>query len=346
LGASGSSTGSFLFSHGILSTTGAYDLAEDYATRDDSLAAGDLITIDPYETGFVRKSTGLGDKAIVGIYSTNPALRLSQKDSTINGGRAVPVALAGRVPVKVSTENGVIASGDPLTSSSIPGVAMKATSNSRIVGMAMENYTSSDPTAIGKVVVFVNPNWYSGITQGGTADLNTLNATDLTVTGTAIINTLNVTGAATIETLTVTGNASLSELTVTGVTTLKDLVVTGAASLKIVTVERIITSGEAPTVVPLAHAGLNSTATVEGNDTAGTIMLTTGDGAQVSSGEVVELTFTSPLERTPRVNLSPLNGATAGMQWYIERTMTSVKIYFTGTPTAATEYKFDYQILE
>jgi hypothetical protein len=52
----------------------------------------------------------------------------------------MPVALAGRVLVKVSNENGAIAAGDYLTSaSSTPGHAMKATRAGRVIGMALES---------------------------------------------------------------------------------------------------------------------------------------------------------------------------------------------------------------
>lgn len=66
------------------------------------------------------------------------------------------LALAGRVPVKVSTENGAIAIGDYLTSSSTPGVAMKATKAGQVIGMALEAYEGADP---GKVTVFIAPHW-------------------------------------------------------------------------------------------------------------------------------------------------------------------------------------------
>src|SRR6185369_11475261 len=52
-------TGSFVFSNGMISGAGAYDVAEDYPTRDDSLQPGDLVSIDTGEVGFVRKSRGL-----------------------------------------------------------------------------------------------------------------------------------------------------------------------------------------------------------------------------------------------------------------------------------------------
>jgi hypothetical protein len=53
------------------------------------------------------------------------------------------VALSGRVPVKVSLENGEIKKGDYLTSSSTPGVAMKALRPGPVVGKALEGFDSS-----------------------------------------------------------------------------------------------------------------------------------------------------------------------------------------------------------
>ncbi|HSX31995.1 MAG TPA: hypothetical protein VLF43_01940, partial [Candidatus Saccharimonadales bacterium] len=211
----GAATGTFVFSHGITVTAGAYDLAEDYPTRDDSLVAGDLVSVDPNERGFVRKATGAYDPGIVGVYSAKPALRIGQADATINGGRAVPIALAGRVPLKVSTENGAIKPGDPLAASSVPGVAMKATATGRIVGMAMESY---DGQGEGMITVFVNPNFY-GAAGGlqGTGDVSSLlvhgDATidgDLTVVGTATV------GALVTEELTVSGTAHVQDLYVGG----------------------------------------------------------------------------------------------------------------------------------
>ena len=197
------STGSFIFSNGILTASGAYDVAEDYPTRDDTLKPGDLVSIDPHETGFVRKASGLNDPLLVGVYSEHPALRLGQKDATINGGRAIPVALAGRVPVKVSTENGTIAPGDAITSSATqPGVGVKATATGRVVGIAMQGYSDD---GVGSITVFVNPNSY------------TPTITD-TLTGqvSSVFGNLNVSGTATIASLTVVDKLVTKDIVVNG----------------------------------------------------------------------------------------------------------------------------------
>jgi hypothetical protein len=200
-------TGSFLFSHGISTTTGAYDLAEDYPTRDDSLEQGDIVSIDPNEQTFVQKGDSTNEGLLVGVYSTNPALRLSQEDSTIDGARAVPVALAGRVPVKVSIENGAINPGDPITiSQTQPGVGVKAIRSGRIIGMSMGSY---DGTGIGEVTVFINPSFYTyqvnNVLQGLGADLVSLN-----VSGEARLENLEVTTEARIATLKVSGTAEFA----------------------------------------------------------------------------------------------------------------------------------------
>ena len=76
----------------------------------------------------------------------------SSKDGMESKGYRM-LALAGQVPTKVTTENGPIKVGDLLTSSSIPGHAMKATDPKigTIVGKAMEPLESGS----GKIVVLV-----------------------------------------------------------------------------------------------------------------------------------------------------------------------------------------------
>jgi len=73
-------------------------------------------------------------------------------------GIAKPVIL-GKFEVLVSGVNGKIEIGDPITSSHIPGVAMKATNPGRIIGIALENY---DGEGIGKIMAFINPQWSLG----------------------------------------------------------------------------------------------------------------------------------------------------------------------------------------
>jgi len=129
----------------------SYDLAERYYSVDD-LEAGDLVT--PSNDGglAVRKATDSA-QPIMGIVSTKPGFLLGAHSTNTH-----PIALAGRVPTKVTNENGPIAIGDRLTLSSIAGVAMKATGPGPVVGVALQTY---DQAGVGLIEVFVQPSWSS-----------------------------------------------------------------------------------------------------------------------------------------------------------------------------------------
>jgi hypothetical protein len=340
-------TGTFVFSHSMTTSTGAYDVAEDYPTRDDTLKPGDLVSIDPHETGFVRKASGQYDPGLVGVYSEKPALRLSQKDVTINGGRAIPVALAGRVPVAVT---GDVAPGDPLTSSSIPGVAMKATGTGRIVGMAMGTHTGAD---VGSVMSFVNPNYYSGSTDlqsngaMGDAVVNgTLTTKDLVVTNKATIKTLMVTGEATVGSLTVTGTVTTRSLVATDSVATKDLVVSGSADLTDVTVSgHITTKGDKPVVSAESGAGKDAQVSVDGNDVSGTI--TVKAGKESAAGNLVKVTFARPYGKAPHVVISPNGSKAAELQAFLGAYSTT-EFYVGANAVSAEgqEYKFEYFVTQ
>ncbi|HSW48296.1 MAG TPA: hypothetical protein VLG67_04415, partial [Candidatus Saccharimonadales bacterium] len=135
----------------------AADYAEVYYTKDPTIEAADVVSVDGSLKSGVQKSKGSYDNTTVGIISTNPAYLIG--DVGDNTGAPVKLALSGRVPVKVSSINGSIKAGDYLTSSAIPGVAMKATRPGQMIGKALEDYSSNDPTSIGSISVFVNLSW-------------------------------------------------------------------------------------------------------------------------------------------------------------------------------------------
>ena len=70
----------------------------------------------------------------MGIVSTKPGWLIGdQKDGSVQ------MALAGRVPTKVSLKNGNIKLGDAITTSDIAGVGMKATKPGWIIGKLWKN---------------------------------------------------------------------------------------------------------------------------------------------------------------------------------------------------------------
>ena len=128
-----------------------FDLAEDYFSK-ENLGSGTIVALDPNYSLYIKKASFAGEERVIGIISSEPALVLS--DYLIESeDLRYPVALAGRVPVKVNDEGGVISVGDPITLSSEPGVGKRATENSVIVGYALENYSGQID---GKILAFVD----------------------------------------------------------------------------------------------------------------------------------------------------------------------------------------------
>ena len=97
------------------------------------------------------------DPNIIGVVSTKPAYTMGF-GSELKSTKSVPVALIGRVPVKISLENGEITAGNPLTSSTRKGYAAKAAKSGRIIGYAMEDYKAT--TKAEKIMVFIQPGWW------------------------------------------------------------------------------------------------------------------------------------------------------------------------------------------
>lgn len=109
------------------------DLAENIWTA-EGVGPGDLVVLSGGEN--VELTSTPYDKRVAGVISTAPATVFGIE----NGDQ--PLAISGRVPVKVTNENGAIVVSDLLTSSSTPGSAMKCSDANlcfgAIVGKAME----------------------------------------------------------------------------------------------------------------------------------------------------------------------------------------------------------------
>ena len=151
--------GTFIFSNPVSLSTGAFDFAEDFPTYDTTLESGDIVAIDPDNIDFVKKADGT--TPAIGIYSTNPGLLLQKpKDVADTGETWIPIALVGRVPLKVTTENGPIKAGDSLTLSiATPGTAMKATKAGTIIARALGGYSGE---AVGTVSAFIDNSYSTG----------------------------------------------------------------------------------------------------------------------------------------------------------------------------------------
>ncbi|MDD5568434.1 MAG: hypothetical protein PHY88_04450, partial [Candidatus Omnitrophica bacterium] len=149
----------------------AFDYAEliEYDNK-EKIEAGDVIVSigKKGDRDYADKSGYPYQETIIGVVSTKPGFigGVPWEDKPVSPPDIdKALSLAGRVPVKVCTENGSIKVGDYLTSSSIPGVAMKASKPGQTVGKAMEEYREKDPKKIGKITIFVNPVWFGADLQ-------------------------------------------------------------------------------------------------------------------------------------------------------------------------------------
>jgi hypothetical protein len=138
-------------------------------------------TNDEYTMSTVRKAHASYEA--VGVVSTNPGIVLGKRVQ--NG---VPVAFSGRIPVKVTTEAGVIKQGDYLTvSDTMPGYAMKLVGEGQSIGRAVSDYVDGKE----KVLMLVQ-NGLQKLDLAGkhatTTGMLTTGNIDLNANGVAITN--------------------------------------------------------------------------------------------------------------------------------------------------------------
>jgi len=237
------SSGNATIAGTLTTNAGNFDVAEDYPTKDHSIEAGDIVAVDKDNAGHVQKSNGVYDKTVLGVYSEKPGFRLSENGGAFGTDTAVPVALAGRVPVKVTTENGPIHKGDYLTSSSTPGIAMKATRPGQVLGKALEDFncgiTSPIGSCGGKVMAFVNVTFADpedtlanlAIDDHGNVMMSNVSTTDVKLSSDLQINGQVVNGSLSSALTAVSTNLSQTSTSLNAVQTTLASVASTAATL-------------------------------------------------------------------------------------------------------------------
>ncbi|MBN2250473.1 MAG: hypothetical protein JW724_00175 [Candidatus Altiarchaeota archaeon] len=136
-----------------------FDLAEVTPVREeDLLEPGDVVSIDTSSTVRMTRSNRSYDTLVAGIISDpKTASMVIGGDTSPEDIDTVPdkkpIALVGRVPCKATTENGPIAVGDLLVTSSKPGHAMKADTDKLKPGMVLGK--ALEPLNEGEGMIFV-----------------------------------------------------------------------------------------------------------------------------------------------------------------------------------------------
>lgn len=96
-------------------------------------------------------ATTADDARIYGVTAVRPALVLATASGTI------PVVTSGVTAVRVSAEGGRIMRGDLLTTSQVPGAAMRASGTDRSVfAIALESFGSATSAATGTIAASVD----------------------------------------------------------------------------------------------------------------------------------------------------------------------------------------------
>lgn len=188
-----------------------------------------------------------------------------------------------------------------------------------------------------------------------------------------VAGTIKVGGALSIPGLSVSGNGTFAQvqtggLTVSGDSTLqgglsvqKNLNVSGAGSFgtlsaqqlsvgtlqlngALVLTNHITAGGPVPRKSDGNALGGGGTSSLSGSDTAGTIAINTGSGP--AAGCFVTVTFARAYSGTPRVMLTPVSSAAAGLPYYVSRTSTNFSVCTASPAPAGQNISFDYAIFD
>lgn len=176
-----------------------------------------------------------------------------------------------------------------------------------------------------------------GITVAGTSDFEDVNVSNnLTVVGsTSIQQSLTVQGGANIS-----GNVSVGGTVSASLISADEVEFTGDLNLT----RHIDTGGGTPQLVKGSALGSGGTASISGNDIAGTITINTGGGPP--AGIFATINFRNGYNSTPHVQITPVGSAAGGIDYYVERSTSNFRIGTASAPPASTTMRFDYFIVE
>lgn len=154
----------------LLLATNGYALSsisQGYTAK-DSVAIGSLVSLIPESPDSVEAATIDNTNNLLGVAVT-------ENNSPLTLGRGttgeVQIATGGSVTILVSNINGDIREGDSITASPIAGVGMRVSSNSKVIGIAQADMTttteqtideegSQQTVKLGSVPVLINVSYH------------------------------------------------------------------------------------------------------------------------------------------------------------------------------------------
>lgn len=177
----------------------------------------------------------------------------------------------------------------------------------------------------------------SELTVTGTANLATIQANALTVSGnTAVQGRLTANGG-----LNVSGSSNFgAPITATQITT-GSLTLAGNGSLTIN--NHLNASGPTPGRSNGNALGSGGSSSISGSDLAGTININTGTGP--SPGCFANISFVQSYNGTPQVIVTPVGAAAGSLQYYTNRSSGGFSICTANAAPGNTSFAFDYFVI-
>lgn len=140
----------FMYAKSASAQATSYGVADSLVIKEKA-QDGDIISFS--SMGYVLSKTQY-DPTIIGVVSLAPAIGITAEGEGM--AKTYPVMSSGNIYVRVSAQNGQIKKGDLITSSTVPGVGMKADKSGFVIGIAYQDYSSNNKTDVGKIAVSLN----------------------------------------------------------------------------------------------------------------------------------------------------------------------------------------------
>lgn len=357
-------------------------ILKNYTTGTGGVSAGDVVVLaDDGGTSRVIDTTTAHDPRVMGVASATAASGLTEP--VVIGGNTQVTADAGAVAIGdqlvTSTTSGQVTVDNNATTG-ILGLATtaKAAGSSGLVGVYVHpDNGTTNPTINGNLAILNSSKIYLNTPTDGAwtigreaspsgTNLLTTAATVFTVQNTSTEGVMirNAAGQSVFEvtglgqTLIKTPTNSASAFQIQN--NLGASVLTADTSSMTVTVQKLvitadltvnghlISGGSTPGIAAGPAACTSPTVSVSGNDTAGTITVTTGTGCG-ATGKLATITFAGAFGSTPRVNLTPAGATAVALAAYVDNATVSTSTFdldSTASASNTTTYIWNYLVVQ
>lgn len=133
---------------------GTLGVARILEVKDKNVKDGSIIT--SAEKGSMLSNIPY-DPQVIGVVSQDAGIQFASGDVT----EGVPVVSTGKLYLLVSAKEGEIKKGDLLTTSTMPGVAVKANKDGYVLGRALEGYKNPNGQQIDKIAVELDLHYFN-----------------------------------------------------------------------------------------------------------------------------------------------------------------------------------------